>query len=85
MGLSECDCIQAGKKADLLLIDLNQPNMQPLRNLEKNLVYSGSKQNVKMTMVCGNVLYQDGEFYLDCPKEEIFEKANEIAQKILGE
>ena len=85
MGLSECDCIQAGKKADLILIDLNQPNMQPLRNLEKNLVYSGSKQNVKMTMVGGNVLYQDGEFYLDCPKEEIFEKANEIAQKILGE
>ena len=36
-------------------------------------------------MVGGNVLYQDGEFYLDCPKEEIFEKANEIAQKILGE
>ena len=85
MGLSECDCIQAGKKADLILIDLNQPNMQPLRNLEKNLVYSGSKQNVKMTMVGGNVLYQDGEFYLDCTKEEIFEKANEIAQKILGE
>ena len=85
MGLSECDCIQEGKKADLILIDLNQPNMQPLRNLEKNLVYSGSKQNVKMTMVGGNVLYQDGEFYLDCPKEEIFEKANEIAQKILGE
>ena len=85
MGLQECDTLKAGKLADLIMIDLHQPNMQPLRNLEKNLVYSGSKQNVKMTMVGGNVLYQDGEFYLDCPKEEIFEKANEIAQKILGE
>lgn len=84
MGLFECDTIQAGKKADLILIDLNQPNMQPIQNVEKNLVYSGSKQNVKMTMVGGKVLYQDGEFYLDAPKEEIFAKVNELARKILG-
>lgn len=84
MGLLECDMIQEGKKADLILIDLNQPNMQPIQNIEKNLVYSGSKQNVKMTMVGGKVLYQDGEFYLDCTKEEIFAKANELTRKLLG-
>lgn len=39
--------------------------------------------NVKMTMVGGKVLYQDGEFYLDCSKEEIFRKANEYAEQIL--
>lgn len=83
-GLAECDRIAEGKKADLILIDLNQPNMQPVRNPEKNLVYSGSKMNVKMTMVGGKVLYQDGEFYLDCPKEEIFRKANEYAEKIFS-
>lgn len=84
MGLDECDSLCAGKKADLILIDLNQPNMQPIQNIEKNLVYSGSKQNVKMTMIAGKVLYQDGEFYLDSSKEEIFAKANELARKILG-
>lgn len=84
MGLFECDTIQEGKKADLILIDLNQPNMQPIQNIKKNLVYSGSKQNVKMTMIAGNVLYQEGEFYLDSTKEEIFAKANELARKILG-
>lgn len=85
MGLTECDTLAVGKKADLIMIDLNQPNMQPLRNLEKNLVYSGSKQNVKMTMIGGKVLYQDGEFFLDSSKEEIFAKANEYAKRILGE
>lgn len=85
MGLFECDTVSEGKKADLILIDLSQPNMQPLRNFEKNLVYSGSKQNVKMTMIAGKVLYQDGEFYLDSSKEEIYAKANELAQKITGE
>ncbi len=83
-GLPEGDSIAPGKKADLILIDLNQPNMQPIRNLDKNLVYSGSKSNVKMTMIGGKVLYQDGEFYLDSSKEEIFAKANEYAEKIFA-
>ena len=83
-GLPECDSIATGKKADLILIDLNQPNMQPIRNLDKNLVYSGSKSNVKMTMIGGKVLYQDGEFYLDSSKEEIFAKAYEYAEKIFA-
>lgn len=83
-GLPECDSIAEGKKADLILIDLNQPNMQPIRNLDKNLVYSGSKTNVKMTMIGGKVLYRDGEFYLDSSREEIFAKANEYAEKIFA-
>ena len=83
MGLNECDTLSEGKKADLIMIDLKQPNMQPIHNTEKNLVYAGSKQNVKMTMVAGKVLYQDGEFYLDCSAEEVYEKANSLARKIL--
>lgn len=66
------------------MIDLQQPNMQPIQNIERNLVYSGSKQNIKMTMVAGNILYQDGNYYLDSSKEEIFAKANESARRILG-
>lgn len=84
MGLSECDTLSAGKKADLILIDLKQPNMQPLQNLEKNLVYSGSKQNVKLTMVGGRVLYEDGKFYLKHTVEEIYERANALTREILG-
>lgn len=83
MGLDECDTLSEGKKADLIMINLNQPNMQPIQNTEKNLVYAGSKQNVKMTMIAGKVLYQDGEFYLDCPATEIYEKANTLARQIL--
>lgn len=84
MGLTECDTLAKGKKADLILIDLKQPNMQPLQNVEKNLVYSGSKQNVKMTMVGGKVLYENGKFFLDVPAEAVYEKANELARQILN-
>lgn len=67
------------------MIDLMQPNMQPIQNIEKNIVYSGSKQNVKMTMIGGKVLYRNGEFFLDSSAEEIYREANASARRILGE
>ena len=85
MGLTDCDMIAPGKCADLIMIDLTQPNMQPLHNIEKNIVYSASKQNVKMTMINGKVLYQDGDFHIGETKEKIYENANRIAERILGE
>ena len=84
MGLTDCDAIAPGKRADLIMIDLSQPNMQPLHNIEKNIVYSASKQNVKMTMIGGRVLYQDGEFRIGETKEDIYQNANRIAERILG-
>lgn len=77
MGLMDCDTLEKGKYADLIIIDLNQPNMQPFNNISKNIVYSGSKQNVKLTMVAGKVLYEDGKFNIGIAPEEIYEKANE--------
>ena len=71
--------------ADLIMIDLTQPNMQPLHNIEKNIVYSGSKQNIKMTMVNGKILYQDGIFRIGNTPENIYVNANRIADRILGE
>ena len=82
MGLSDCDCLSEGKKADLIVIDMHRPNMQPENNLLKNLVYSASKENVKMTMVNGRILYENGSFYIGEDPEDIYRKANEIIQRI---
>lgn len=78
MQLLDCDRLETGKKADLIMIDLEQPNMQPENNIVKNLVYSGSKQNVKMTMVNGKILYEDNQFEIGFDKKEIYRHANEI-------
>ncbi len=78
MGLKDCDTLEAGKYADLILIDLHQPNMQPINNITKNIVYSGSKQNVKLTMVNGRILYENNNFYVGEDAEAIYSKANEI-------
>lgn len=78
MGLEDCDRLAVGKKADIVMIDLQQPNMQPENNTVKNIVYSGSKQNVAMTMVNGKILYEAGKFDIGFDPAEIYAKANAI-------
>lgn len=81
MGLDDCDCMDIGKKADLIVIDLKRPSMQPIQNITKNLVYSGSKDCVKLTMVNGKILYENGDFpTLDI--EKIYSEANEVVRRI---
>ena len=85
MGLTDCDILAEGKKADIIMIDLHQPNMQPLNNIAKNIVYSGSKQNVKMTMIDGRILYYDGRFLCCDDVEALYAKANEIIARLSAE
>jgi len=82
MGLDLCSRLEPGQKADLILLDLHQPNMQPENNIVKNIVYSGCKQNVRLTMVDGRILYEDGRFDIGFEPDEIYAKANEIITRM---
>ncbi|MDE6124859.1 MAG: amidohydrolase [Eubacterium sp.] len=83
MGLDDCDTIDVSKTADLIVIDLNRPNMQPINNITKNIVYSGSKENVKLTMINGSILYENGEF-VGIDTEKIYRNAQKITDRIKG-
>lgn len=82
MCIPESDSIAEGKNADLILLDLMQPNMQPLHNIGKNVVYAGSKNNVIFTMINGKILYDNGIFKINTTKEEIYAEANQILNRI---
>jgi len=81
MGLNDCDCIETGKKADMIVIDLHRPNMQPINDITKNIVYSGSKENVKLTMINGKILYENGEF-TGMDTEKIYKEAQDVVKRI---
>lgn len=82
MGLEQADVLGPGKLADMILIDLRQPNMQPIHNIPKNLVYSGSKMNVRMTMINGRILYKDGEFRTGESAESVYAACERIVKRI---
>ena len=82
MGLNDCDILEVGKKADIIEIDLDRPNMQPINNIVNNIVYSGSKENVKMTMIDGKILYKDGKFYTKERPSTIYKKCQKIGERI---
>lgn len=82
MGLNDCDYLAEGKKADIIMLDLYQPNMQPINNIVKNIVYSGSKSNVKLTMIGGIIRYENGNFNIGAEPADIYAKAEEIGKRL---
>jgi 5-methylthioadenosine/S-adenosylhomocysteine deaminase len=80
MRLNRCDVLAAGKLADLIMIDLHQPNMHPIHNITKNIVYSGSKSNVAMTMIGGKILYYQGQFNVGEDPETIYQTCKIISE-----
>lgn len=83
LGLYDCDVIAEGKQADLAVIDMHSPNMQPVSNVVKNIVYSGSKSNVVMTVVAGKILYENGKFNVGDDIEKMYADANARKEKII--
>ena len=82
LGLNNSDVLEEGKYADIIMIDLKNPAMQPINNIAKNIVYSGSKDCVKMTMINGKVLYYDHKFFVDQDVNDIIEKASEVTRRL---
>lgn len=52
--------IAPGKLADLAVIDLDRPHLQPLNRLVSTLVYAARGSDVVMTIVGGEVIYENG-------------------------
>jgi cytosine/adenosine deaminase-related metal-dependent hydrolase len=53
--------IAAGYQADLILVDLDTLPFTPLNDLKRQLVYCETGSSVRMTMVAGRVVVEDGK------------------------
>jgi 5-methylthioadenosine/S-adenosylhomocysteine deaminase len=49
-----------GRLADVAVVDLDQPHLQPLHDVVATLVYSAHGRDVCMTIVGGRVVFEDG-------------------------
>ena len=62
LGYSHLGLLKPGYLADLILLDLDTPQMNPCNDMEGNLIYAAQGSDVRLTMVDGKVLYRDGRF-----------------------
>ncbi|MGD9712100.1 MAG: amidohydrolase family protein, partial [Thermomicrobiales bacterium] len=77
--------LEAGKEADLIMIDVHRPPMAPViykpaRNIVANLVYAETGSHVLMSMVAGNVIYQHGAF-TNIDANEVMTQLSSIARQ----
>jgi formylmethanofuran dehydrogenase subunit A len=79
----EVGSLQAGKRADIVAVDLSASHQVPTEDPYSALVHTANQESVVMTMVAGRVLYKDGE-YLSVDSERAVARAEEIQAKLRG-
>ncbi|MBM4274547.1 MAG: amidohydrolase [Deltaproteobacteria bacterium] len=77
----EVGALAPGMKADLVVLDLDQPHLTPLYDPYSQLVYAAGGADVQTVVVHGQVLVQDRRL-LGFDLEETLARARELAQSI---
>lgn len=82
LGLEEdIGTLEVGKKADIIIIDLNKPHLCPVHDLYSTLAYSVNGADVETVIIDGKIVMKDRKIQtLD--ENEVMEKCNEIVQKL---
>ncbi len=75
----EIGTLEVGKKADLILVDLDKPHFAPWNNVVSDLVYSAQGSDVKTTIVNGKILMKDYEV-LTMDVERIMAETERLAR-----
>ncbi|WP_353244336.1 amidohydrolase [Providencia sp.] len=73
--------LEAGKLADIIVIDTKSPNMVPMYSPYAALVYGANGANVRHTIVDGKVLMQDRQL-LTADEKMIIKEAQDFANKV---
>ena len=61
-GRADTGVIAQGKKADLIVIDMDKPHLYPWHDILSNLIFSAQGADVVLTMCDGRILYKNGIF-----------------------
>ena len=81
LGFDNLGMLDSGYLADLILVDIYTPHMWPHRDLQDHLIYSTQGSDVKLTMINGKVLYNDGE-YLTLDKKLVMNRAKKESEAL---
>ena len=77
----EIGSLELGKRADVIVIALDQPHSIPGNDIVSSLVYSAQAADVRTTMIDGRVVMQEGEL-LTLDESEVIEHATREANAL---
>ena len=80
-GREDTGVLEAGKKADIIAIDLDKPHLYPCLDAAGLVTYAAQGSDVCMTMVDGRILYENGE-YLTLDREKIMAEAKNAVARL---
>jgi 5-methylthioadenosine/S-adenosylhomocysteine deaminase len=82
MGLeAEIGSLEAGKKADLVVLDFRRPHLYPAVNPVGTLVHTGQGRDVEMVIVDGRIVVEGGDLVLSKTKT-IVDEARKAADAL---
>jgi 5-methylthioadenosine/S-adenosylhomocysteine deaminase len=78
----EIGSLGAGKKADVIVLDLNKPHLQPVYNIVSHLVYSATGADVRDMIIDGKVIMENRKL-LSLNEGRILERIGELRKEIV--
>ncbi len=78
---AEIGSLEVGKKADVIVVDLNRPHLQPVYNVVSHLVYAATGADVRDVIIDGKIVMQNRRL-LTLNEEEILAEARNWRKKI---
>ena len=81
LGLEEkIGSIEEGKKADIILLDLNEAVTNPINDIYSDIVYNAKGTNVVTTIINGRVVMENRK--IEQEENQIYEKCKKIIDRI---
>ena len=81
---NEIGSIEVGKKADVIIIDLDKPHLIPVHDLYSTLAYSVNGADVETVIIDGNIVMENRRMLTideEMVKKEIYRIVNKLFQK----
>ncbi len=84
LGLNKLGRIEVGCKADIIMMDLNNPAMVPLHNPISNLVYAANSNSVHTVIIDGRIVMRNHEMLL-LDEEQVLFEAQRAAYRLVNQ
>ena len=79
---SRIGSIEVGKRADLVIHTLNRPELIPVTDMMRNLIYSARSKSVWTVIVDGRVVLENGAF-VDLDEAQLLAQINAASATML--